>query len=107
MATTVKRRVLSAGSWQLLKKLIKPLPVVGTVLGLGLAGYAIKKKGLLRGAIHVGLDATPVLGTAKNVVEIFTGDLIPDKNSRHEPSQNGTEASRGLTRIQTDTRGSE
>jgi hypothetical protein len=25
---------------------------------------------------------TPVLGTAKNVVEIFTGDLIPDKTSQ-------------------------
>ena len=31
------------------------------------------------GAVHVGLDVTPVVGTAKNVVEIFTGDLIPDK----------------------------
>ena len=25
------------------------------------------------------LTFTPVVGTAKNVVEIFTGDLIPDK----------------------------
>jgi hypothetical protein len=27
----------------------------------------------------VGLDVTPVVGTAKNVLELFTGDLIPDK----------------------------
>jgi len=44
-----------------------------------LAAYEIRKKGLIPGAIHVGLDVTPVVGTAKNVVEIFTGDLIPDK----------------------------
>ena len=107
MATTVKGRVLKAGSWRLAKKLIKPLPVVGTVLALGLAGLAIKKKGLLRGAIHVGLDATPVLGTAKNVVEIFTGDLIPDKERQRESPRQKAEASQGLTRIQTHSRGSE
>ena len=41
--------------------------------------YEIKRKGLLPGAVHVGLDATPLVGTAKGIVEIFTGDLIPDR----------------------------
>ena len=66
------------------KRLIKPIPIIGTIFALGLAGYEIKKKGLLPGAVHVGLDITPVVGTAKNVIEIFTGDWIPDK-----PSANG------------------
>ena len=61
------------------KRLIKPVPVIGSIFALGLAAYEIRKKGLIPGAIHVGLDVTPVIGTAKNVVEIFTGDLIPDK----------------------------
>jgi hypothetical protein len=30
----------------------------------------------------VGLDVTPVVGTAKGVLELFTGDLIPDKADR-------------------------
>ncbi|HXM36237.1 MAG TPA: hypothetical protein VN920_13680 [Pyrinomonadaceae bacterium] len=81
MATTLKRRMLRAGGWGLVKRIIKPIPVVGAVLAVGLAGFEIKKKGLVRGVIHVGLDITPVVGTAKNVVEIFTGDLIPDKRS--------------------------
>jgi len=80
MATTLKRRVLRAGGWGAVKRLIKPIPVVGAVFAVSLAAYEIKKKGLLRGVIHVGLDVTPVVGTAKNVVEIFTGDLIPDKD---------------------------
>ncbi len=79
MTADVKRRVLRAGGWNLAKRVIKPIPVVGTFVAVGLAGYEIKKKGLLRGAIHVGLDATPLLGTAKGIVEIFTGDLIADK----------------------------
>ena len=62
--------------------MIKPIPVIGAVFAFGLAGYEIKRKGLLPGAIHVGLDMTPVVGTAKNVLEIFTGDLIPDKADR-------------------------
>ena len=79
---TVKRRIVRAGGWTLAKRLIKPVPVIGTLFAVGLAGYEIKKKGLLPGAVHVGLDVTPIVGTAKNVIEIFTGDWIPDKADR-------------------------
>ena len=79
---TVKRRIIRAGGWGLVKRLIKPIPIIGSIFAVGLAGYEIKKKGLLPGAVHVGLDVTPVVGTAKNVVEIFTGDWIPDKEDR-------------------------
>lgn len=78
-----KRRLLRAGGWSLAKRLVKPIPVVGTVVAVGLAGYEIKRKGLIPGAIHVGLDITPFVGTAKGIIEIFTGDWIPDKNERH------------------------
>jgi len=80
--TTLKRRIIRAGGWGVAKRLIKPIPIIGSVFAVGLAGYEIKKKGLLPGAVHVGLDVTPIVGTAKNVVEIFTGDLIPDKADR-------------------------
>ncbi len=82
MAASLKRRAMRAGGWQLAKRLIKPIPIVGTVFAVSLAGYEIKKKGLLRGGVHVGLDATPIIGTAKGIVELFTGDLIPDKEPR-------------------------
>ncbi len=82
MAADVTRRVLRAGGWRVAKRLVKSVPVVGTAVALGLAGYEIRKKGLLKGAVHVGLDATPVVGTAKNILEIFTGDLIPDKKPK-------------------------
>jgi hypothetical protein len=78
MATGFKRRILRAGGWRVAKRIIKPIPVVGSLLAIGLAGHEIKKKGLLRGAVHVGLDVTPVIGSAKGLIEIFTGDLIPD-----------------------------
>ena len=85
--TTLKRKIIRAGGWRLAKRLIKPIPIVGALFAAGLAGYEIKRKGLLPGAVHVGLDVTPVVGTAKNVVEFFTGDLIPDKADRRKAKQ--------------------
>jgi hypothetical protein len=76
--TTIKRRIVRAGGWGVAKRLIKPIPIIGSIFAFGLAGYEIRKKGLIPGAVHVGLDVTPVVGTAKGVLEIFTGDLIPD-----------------------------
>src|SRR5689334_11076967 len=77
--TTVKRRIIRAGGWGLAKRIVKPIPILGSIFAVGLAGYEIRKKGLVPGVVHVGLDVTPVVGTAKGVLEIFTGDLIPDK----------------------------
>ena len=82
--TTLRRRLIRAGGWGVAKRLIKPIPIVGSLFAVSLAGYEIKKKGLLPGAVHVGLDMTPVVGTAKNVLELFTGDLIPDKADRNK-----------------------
>jgi len=80
--TTIRRRIIRAGGWGVAKRLIKPIPIVGSVFAFGLAGYEIKRKGLIPGVVHVGLDVTPIVGTAKGVVELFTGDLIPDKVDR-------------------------
>jgi hypothetical protein len=88
VAATLKRRLIRAGGWQLIKRGIKLVPVAGSVFAIGLAGYEIKKKGLIPGVAHVGLDVIPVVGATKNVIEIFTGDWIPDK--KESPQQNPT-----------------
>ena len=80
-AKNLTRRAARAGGWKLARRLIKPIPIVGTAVALGFAGYEIRKKGWRNGIIHVGLDVTPVVGTVKDVIEIFTGDLIPDKKN--------------------------
>jgi len=80
MAKTVKGRV----GWAVVKKLLKAIPVIGTVFTVGFAGHDIKKKGIVPGAVHVGLDVIPVVGTVKNVAEIVTGDWIPDKTPKNQ-----------------------
>ena len=79
MAASTTRRVARAGGWKLAKRLIKPIPFVGSVMVIGLAANEVRKKGLKNGVLSVGLDLIPVIGTAKGIVEIFTGDLVPDK----------------------------
>jgi hypothetical protein len=82
MAPGPKKGIVKRGAWEITKKLLKAIPVIGPVFTVGFAGRDIQKKGLAPGALHVGLDVIPVVGTAKNVVEIFTGDWIPDKASK-------------------------
>lgn len=78
----VMRRAARAGGWRLAQRLLRPVPIVGTAVVLGTAGYALRRKGTVRGAADIGLDLIPVVGTAKAIVELFTGDLIADKKSR-------------------------
>jgi len=82
MTPKPKKGIVQRGGWAVVKKLLKAIPIIGPVFTVGFAGHDIKKKGLVPGAVHVGLDVTPIVGTAKNVLEIFTGDWIPDKVSK-------------------------
>lgn len=63
----------------ILKRIVKPIPIVGTVVVLATAYAVLRRKGLLKGGLDVALDATPVVGTVKGAVELVTGDLIPDR----------------------------
>ncbi len=90
----VTRRVVTAGGWQLAKRLSRSIPLAGTAIVVGLAGNTIRKKGMIRGTLDVGLDLIPVVGTAKTVIEIFTGDLIPDKDSLQKNGQKSRDDNR-------------
>jgi hypothetical protein len=79
---SLKRKLLHAGGWQVAKRLAKMMPFGGTIVVVGLVGHDIKRKGVVRGVINSGIDAIPVVGFAKNAVELFTGDFIADKEDR-------------------------
>ncbi len=78
---SLKRKLAHAGGWTVAKRVAKSIPYVGTVMAVGLVGYDIKRKGVVKGVINSGLDAIPFVGLGKNVVEFFTGDLLPDKKA--------------------------
>ena len=83
----IKRKLIHAGGWQVAKRVAKMVPFGGTVVAASLVGLDIKNKGVVKGVINSGLDAIPVLGLAKNAIELFTGDFLPDKD---KPKRNGS-----------------
>ena len=81
---SVTRKLVHAGGWQVAKKVAKMVPFGGRVVAVGLVGHSIRRKGFVMAVINSGLDAIPVVGIAKNAVELFTGDFIPDKRQNHK-----------------------
>ncbi len=78
------RKIVHAGGWQVAKRAAKMLPFGGTFIVVGLVGSDIRKKGLLGGVVNSGLDAIPIVGLAKNAVELVTGDFIPDRSTNDD-----------------------
>lgn len=74
---SLKRKAVEVAGW----RLVRVIPYVGAVAAVGMVGYDIKKKGLVGGVLNSGLDAIPFVGLGKNVVEYFTGDFFPDRET--------------------------
>jgi hypothetical protein len=72
------KKAISRG---VIRKALKPIPIIGTGAVLLLALGTIRRKGFFKGSADVFLDLVPVVGLAKGVVEAFTGDVIPDKRT--------------------------
>lgn len=83
--TEIARKIAKAGSWQVAKRVAKTIPFGGTAVAIVLVGSDIRNKGVIKGIVNSGIDAIPFVGLAKNAVELFRGDFIPDK----KPKTNG------------------
>ncbi len=81
--TSLTKKLVHAGGWKLARRVGKTIPGVGTALAIGFVGYDIKKKGFINGILNSGLDAVPFVGMGKNILEMFTGDLLPDKTIKN------------------------
>jgi hypothetical protein len=57
------------------------MPWIGAAIGLLTIGSTMRRKGVIGGAFDTGLNAVPLLGAAKNTVEVLRGrDFFPDKS---------------------------
>ena len=61
------------------------------MIAIATIGSAIRRKGVVRGTVHTGLDAIPFVGGAKTLAELVRGrDFLPDKvRSPQPPGQRG------------------
>jgi hypothetical protein len=70
----------SYAGMKIARRLSRSLPWIGAAIALVTIGSAIRRKGVLRGVAHSGLDAIPFVGGAKNMAELARGrDFFPDK----------------------------
>ncbi|CAN5511219.1 hypothetical protein BH10ACI3_BH10ACI3_03000 [soil metagenome] len=79
---SIKRKLVHAGGWQVAKRVAKSLPFGGTAVAVVLVGSDMRSKGVVNGLLNSGIDAIPFVGLAKNAVELFRGDFIPDKKKK-------------------------
>jgi hypothetical protein len=84
----ILRRMIRAGGYRIAVRAVRSVPFVGAAVVIGLAGYEIKKKGIVRGVVNAALDAIPFVGLAKNTIEFFTGDWFPDMKKDYEIIEN-------------------
>jgi hypothetical protein len=64
------------------------MPWVGSALALATLGGAMRRKGIVGGAVHTALDFIPFVGGAKNLAELGRGrDFIPDKPPASVPDR--------------------
>lgn len=63
----------------ILWRALKVTPVIGYVFIIASMPQTVRRKGVVFGALAVTLDMLPVICLVKAGIEIFTGDLLPDK----------------------------
>jgi hypothetical protein len=65
---------------RLIRRLSRSIPWIGAVVAIAAVGTAIRRKGVVGGALDTALDATPWVGAVKNAAEAIRGrDFIKDK----------------------------
>jgi hypothetical protein len=70
------------------RRMSRSLPVIGAVIAVVTVASAMRRKGVISGALDSMLNAVPFVGAAKNAVEVVRGrDFFPD---RFGPGISGT-----------------
>jgi hypothetical protein len=79
----VTEHIVRWGGARLSRRLSRTVPLLGGAIALATIAATMKRKGFFKGALDTGLNATPLLGVAKNAVELIRGrDFIPDRPVR-------------------------
>jgi hypothetical protein len=73
------------GGARLSRRVSKSLPVIGAGIAVLTIASAMRKKGVISGALDSVLNAVPFVGGMKNAVEVVRGkDFFPDRNFQVE-----------------------
>jgi hypothetical protein len=77
---TMQQQALRFGQRRVTRRLTRALPWIGTAIALASLASTVRRKGVLRGSADTALNAVPVIGALKALVEVVRGrDLLSDK----------------------------
>lgn len=77
---TLTNRLMRWSGARLSRRLGRSLPWIGAAVAVATVASTVRRKGLISGAFDTGLNAIPLVGAAKNVVEVARGkDFFPDR----------------------------
>jgi hypothetical protein len=78
----MKRQLERYASRKLTRRLTRSIPWIGGIIALATLASAVRRKGLVGGAVHTALDMIPYVGGVKNLAEAGRGrDFISDKRA--------------------------
>jgi hypothetical protein len=56
------------------------MPIIGTAIAVATVVATVRRKGVISGSLDTGLNAMPIVGAVKNVIEVMRGrDFFPDR----------------------------
>jgi hypothetical protein len=77
---TMMQRVAHWGGARMSRRLTRSLPLIGVAIAAVTVASAMRRKGVISGALDSALNAVPLVGAAKNVAEVVRGrDFFPDR----------------------------
>ena len=77
---TMTQRVARWGGARMSRRMSRSLPVIGAAIAVVTIASAMRRKGVISGALDSVLNAVPFVGAAKNAVEVVRGrDFFPDR----------------------------
>jgi hypothetical protein len=80
---STSQQVTQFATRRLARRLSRSVPFVGSLIAAFTLAGAIRRKGVLGGAVDTLLDFTPFVGAVKNVMEVRRGrDFIRDRTAR-------------------------
>jgi hypothetical protein len=77
---TMTSKLASWGGARLSRRVGQSIPWIGAVIAVATVVSTIRRKGVISGTLDTGLNAMPMIGAAKNIVEVIRGrDFFPDR----------------------------
>jgi hypothetical protein len=79
---SIARQAFQYGQRRAARKLLRAMPLLGAIVAAATLTRAVRRKGVVAGAMDTTLDFLPFVGALKNAAEIVRGrDLFPDRTA--------------------------